>query len=70
MMFTDSVIMFDNVRQSLTLIVNVAVNDFASPREGYEHAQRKIDELIDGLPARSSRPGWREARSLSTRRLR
>src|SRR5258708_40290094 len=38
MMFTDSVIMFDNVRQSLTLIVNVAVNDFGSPREGYEHA--------------------------------
>ena len=31
------------------MIVNVAVNDFASPREGYEHAQRKIDELIDRL---------------------
>src|ERR1700693_5173945 len=41
MMFPDCVIMFDNVRQSLTLIVNVAVNEFASPREAYDHAQRK-----------------------------
>src|SRR5580698_7140991 len=49
MMFTESVLMFDNVRQSLTIIVNVAVNDFASPREGYEHAQKIIAEMIDRL---------------------
>ena len=49
MMFTESVLMFDNVRQSLTIIVNVAVNEFGSPREGYEHAQKIIAEMIDRL---------------------
>ena len=52
MMFTDSVLMFDNVRQSLTVIVNVAVNDFASPREGYEHAQQE-DRRDDRSPRRA-----------------
>ena len=49
MMFTESVLMFDNVKQSLTIIVNVALNDFASPREGYDYAQRKIAEMIERL---------------------
>jgi anthranilate synthase component I len=49
MMFTECVLMFDNVRQTLTIIVNVALSDFASPREGYEHAQRKIAEMVDRL---------------------
>ena len=49
MMFTDRVMMFDNVRQTLRVIVNVAVNDFASPRAAFQDAQRKIDEMIDRL---------------------
>jgi anthranilate synthase component 1 len=49
MMFTDRVMMFDNVRQTLRAIVNVPVTEFDSPRAAYEGAQRKIDELIERL---------------------
>ncbi|HXN86384.1 MAG TPA: anthranilate synthase component I [Candidatus Binataceae bacterium] len=49
MMFTDTVIMFDNVRQTLRVIVNVSVSDFASPREAFESAERKIVETIERL---------------------
>ena len=49
MMFTDTVVMFDNVRQTIRVIVNVPIAEFGTPRDGFESAQRKIDEIIDRM---------------------
>ncbi|HVN63489.1 MAG TPA: anthranilate synthase component I [Candidatus Binataceae bacterium] len=49
MMFTGSVLCFDNVRQTLKIIANVLVGEYASPREAYRSAQAKIDEMIERL---------------------
>ena len=49
MMFTDTVLVFDNVRQSLKIIANVPIEDFASTRIAYQSAQAKIDETIARL---------------------
>jgi anthranilate synthase component I len=49
MMFTDTVLVFDNVRQSLKIIVNVALEDFPSTRAAYQNAQVKIDATIARL---------------------
>jgi anthranilate synthase component 1 len=51
MMFTDTVLMFDNVRQTLTIIVNVPVDEFQSTRAAYRSAETKIDEMIQRLRA-------------------
>jgi len=49
MMFTDTVLVFDNVRQSLKIIVNVPLEDFPSTRAAYQNAQVKIDATIARL---------------------
>lgn len=49
MMFTDTVLVFDNVRQSLRIIANVAVDEFDSTRAAYESARRKIAEMAERL---------------------
>jgi anthranilate synthase component I len=49
MMFTDTVLMFDNVRQTLRIIANVPLDDFKSVRAAYQSAQLKIDEHIERL---------------------
>ncbi len=49
MMFTDTVLVFDNVRQSLRIIANVPVDEFNSTRAAYESARRKIDEMAQRL---------------------
>jgi anthranilate synthase component 1 len=49
MMFTDTVLVFDNVRQSLKIIVNVPLDDFPSARVAYQNAQVKIDATIAQL---------------------
>ncbi len=49
MMFTDTVLVFDNVRQTLRVIVNVPVGAFASARTAYRSAQAKIEEMIGRL---------------------
>jgi anthranilate synthase component I len=49
MMFTDTVLVFDNVRQSLKLIASVPVAEFDSTRIAYQSAQAKIDETIARL---------------------
>ncbi len=54
MMFTDTVLVFDNVRQSLKIIANVPIEEFASTKIAYQSAQAKIDE-IDRAPARCGR---------------
>jgi anthranilate synthase component 1 len=49
MMFTDTVLVFDNVRQSLKIIINVPLEDFPSTRAAYQSAQVKIDATIARL---------------------
>src|SRR6266849_1922711 len=49
LMFTDTVLCFVNVRQTLKIIANVAVEEFASTRMAYESARVKIDEVIERL---------------------
>ncbi|HYB91816.1 MAG TPA: anthranilate synthase component I [Candidatus Binataceae bacterium] len=49
MMFTDTVLMFDNVRQTLRIIANVPVDEFPSVRAAWQSAQIKIDEIIERL---------------------
>src|ERR1700693_1388339 len=39
MMFTDTVLVFDNVRQSLKIIASVPIEEFPSTRSAYESAQ-------------------------------
>ncbi|MGC1341059.1 MAG: anthranilate synthase component I [Candidatus Binataceae bacterium] len=51
MMFTDTMLMFDNVRQTLRIIANVPVDEFPSVRAAYQSAQVKIDEIIARLKA-------------------
>ncbi|HVA81730.1 MAG TPA: anthranilate synthase component I [Candidatus Binataceae bacterium] len=56
MMFTDTMLMFDNVRQTLRIIANVPVDEFASVRAAYQSAQVKIDEIIARLKAPVAAP--------------
>src|SRR5215469_2816632 len=49
MMFTDTVLMFDNVRQNIKIIVNVPVREFGSARSAYRSAVEKIEETIARL---------------------
>ncbi len=49
LMFTDTVLCFDNVRQTLKIIANVPVEEFASTKAAYQSARIKIDEIIERL---------------------
>ena len=49
LMFTDTVLVFDNVRQSLRIIANVPVGEFPSLGEAYQSGERKIEEVIARL---------------------
>jgi anthranilate synthase component I len=49
MMFTDTVLVFDNVRQTIKIIINVPVREFASARAAYRSAVDKIEETIARL---------------------
>src|SRR5271155_4284620 len=49
MMFTDVVLVFDNVRQTLKIIANVPVAQFASVREAYRSGEQKIEATIARL---------------------
>ncbi|HLH77418.1 MAG TPA: anthranilate synthase component I [Candidatus Binataceae bacterium] len=51
MLFTDTVLAFDNLRQSIQIIVNVPVREYASARQAYHAAQDKIDGVIARLAA-------------------
>ncbi len=57
LMLTDTVLIFDNVRQTLKIVANVALEDHPSTRAAYRDAAAKIDELIARLdtPARAPR---------------
>jgi anthranilate synthase component I len=56
LMFTDTVLCFDNVRQTLKIIANVPVEEFATTRLAYESARVKIDNIIERLKAPASIP--------------
>ncbi len=62
LMFTDTVLCFDNVRQTLKIIANVPVEDFASAKMAYQSARIKIDEIIERLK-RSAVPPFLEGAS-------
>jgi anthranilate synthase component 1 len=49
MMFTDTVLVFDNVRQTLKIIASVPIEEFATTQVAYQSAQAKIDETIARL---------------------
>jgi anthranilate synthase component I len=49
MMFTDTVLVFDNVRQTLKIIASVPIEEFPSTRTAYASAQMKIDQMIERL---------------------
>jgi anthranilate synthase component I len=54
LMLTDTVLVFDNVRQTLKIIANVPIEEFGSTRDAYRSAIGKIDEMASRLkePAR------------------
>lgn len=62
LMFTDTVLVFDNVRQTLKIIANVSIGEFGSIHEAYASGQRKIEQTIERLrepaipPAMEGRP--------------
>jgi anthranilate synthase component 1 len=49
LMFTDTVLCFDNVRQTLNIIASVPIEEFGSTRAAYASARMKIDLTIDRL---------------------
>jgi anthranilate synthase component I len=49
LMFTDTVLVFDNVRQTLKIIANIALDDFANAASGYRAANEKIERTINRL---------------------
>ncbi|MBF6570245.1 MAG: anthranilate synthase component I [Candidatus Binataceae bacterium] len=57
LMFTGTILVFDNVRQSIKVIANVALDEFASARAAYQAACGRIDQAIEKLahPARLPR---------------
>ncbi|HUY38516.1 MAG TPA: anthranilate synthase component I [Candidatus Binataceae bacterium] len=65
MMFTDTMLMFDNVRQTLRIIANVPVDEFPSTRAAYQSAQIKIDEIIARLKTPVVSPRLEGAASVS-----
>src|SRR5271166_2618536 len=46
MMFTDTVLVFDNVQQTIKIIVNVPVKEFGTARAAYRSAVERIEETI------------------------
>jgi anthranilate synthase component 1 len=49
LMFTDTVLVFDNVRQTLKIIATVPIEEFASTHQAYASARDKIDRTIERL---------------------
>jgi anthranilate synthase component 1 len=49
MMLTDTVLVFDNVRQSLKIVANVPLEEFSSVQNAYKSAQGRIDEITARL---------------------
>jgi anthranilate synthase component I len=56
LMLTDTVLIFDNVRQTLKIVANVSLEEHPSPRAAYRDAAAKIDELTARLDAPAKAP--------------
>jgi len=52
MMLTDTLLVFDNVRQTLKIIANVSLEDFESSHAAYRSALAKIDQIAARLSDR------------------
>ncbi len=65
MMFTDTMLMFDNVRQTLRIIANVPVEEFQTTRAAYRSAEVKIDEMVQRLRAPAVPPRLEGAASVA-----
>jgi anthranilate synthase component I len=68
LMFTDTVLVFDNVRQTLKIIANVALDGSGSVESGYRKGQEKIERTINRLRNPASLPSlqaWRSNQSHS-----
>jgi anthranilate synthase component 1 len=70
LMFTDTVLVFDNVRQTLKIIANVPMEEFGSAREAYRSALNKIDEVASRLEGPVPRPSLGEAAAVNGGELR
>lgn len=56
LIFTDSILVFDNLSQKIKLIANVALDRFSSTRAAYQGAQDRIAALIERLAGAPSTP--------------
>jgi anthranilate synthase component I len=45
-LIADQLLIFDRVAQTLTVLVNAVLDDFANPEEAYENATGEIDRLV------------------------
>jgi anthranilate synthase component 1 len=52
MMFTDTLLVFDNVKQSLKIIANAQLDEFTSTQAAYRSAVAKIDQIAARLADR------------------
>ena len=50
---TDTILIFDNVRQKIKVVSNVHLEEFSSPVDAYAHAVEKIDAIIAKLKVAS-----------------
>jgi anthranilate synthase component I len=65
LMLTDTVLIFDNVRQTLKIVANVALEDHPSTGAAYRAATAKIDELTARLDAPAKVPRLESAANLN-----
>lgn len=62
LMFTDTVLVFDNLRQTLRVVASVPIEQFSTVREAYESGKGKIDEILQRLHDAVSQPGLKGLR--------
>ncbi len=61
LMFTETVLVFDNVRQTLKIITNLALEEFGTTSAAYQAAHEKIERTIERLHSAVVPPrldGW------------
>jgi anthranilate synthase component 1 len=57
LMLTDWVMIFDNVRQTIKIVANVALEDYPSPRAGWRDGLARIERVARRLAGVAPRPG-------------
>src|SRR5262249_36041261 len=56
LMFTDTVLVFDNMRQTLKIVASVALDEFVSIDAAYQSAHEKIERTISRLRSAARSP--------------